>query len=62
MNIPFKVNYLENPYTHERIERSAWCAVPSNEGSSKAPVFLMIVSTVVGFIVPCTLVTVLYCK
>lgn len=57
-----KVNYVHNPETQERIERSAWCAVPWNEESSKAPLYLMIMSTVVGFIIPCSLVTILYCK
>jgi len=53
------VNYLTNEYTNEVLEESAWCAVPWNE-DSRSPLYLMIASTVVAFIIPFTLVTVLY--
>ena len=55
----FQVNYLKSEFTNEVIEESAWCAVPWNE-NSRTPLYLMIASTVVAFIIPFTLVTVLY--
>lgn len=54
-----KVNYLTNKYTNQVLEESAWCAVPWNE-NARTPLYLMITSTVVAFIIPFTLVTVLY--
>ena len=57
--IIFQVNYLTNEYTNEEMSESAWCAVPWNE-NAKAPLYLMISSTVVAFVVPFSLVTVLY--
>lgn len=54
-----KVNYLTNEYTQKEMPESAWCAVPWNE-DSKAPLYLMISSTFVAFVIPFTLVTVLY--
>jgi hypothetical protein len=55
----FQVNYLTNEFTQEVLEESAWCAVPWNE-DSRTPLYLMIASTVVAFIIPFSLVTVLY--
>ena len=54
-----KVNYLTNEYTNQVMENSAWCAVPWNE-NAKTPFYLMISSTVVAFIIPFSLVTILY--
>jgi hypothetical protein len=50
---------LTNEFTQEVLEESAWCAVPWNE-DSRTPLYLMIASTVVAFIIPFSLVTVLY--
>ncbi len=53
------MNYLHDDGGGDRIEESAWCAVPWNEGT-RVPVYLMVMSTVVAFIIPITLVAVLY--
>ena len=59
----FQVNYLTNEYTHKVMPDSAWCAVPWNEHvNATTPFYLMISSTVVAFIIPFSLVTVLYYK
>ena len=55
------MNYLTHETSGEILEGSAWCAIPWNEGS-RAPVYFMIGSTVVAFIVPLTLVIVMYFK
>ena len=55
----FQVNYLTNEYTNKEMPESAWCAVPWNE-SGKGPLYFMIISTFVAFVIPFTLVTVLY--
>ena len=52
---------MTNEYTNEVMPDSAWCAVPWNE-DAKTPFYLMISSTVVAFIIPFSLVTVLYYK
>ena len=58
----FQVNYLTNEYTNKKMPESAWCAVPWTENGTKAkaPLYLMIASTFVAFVIPFTLVTVLY--
>ena len=55
----FQVNYLTNEYTKKEMPESAWCAVPWNE-NAKAPLYLMISSTFVAFVIPFSLVMVLY--
>eukprot|EP00094_Tigriopus_californicus_P002588 TCALIF_02500-PA protein Name:"Similar to CapaR Neuropeptides capa receptor (Drosophila melanogaster)" AED:0.38 eAED:0.38 QI:0/0.5/0.2/0.6/0.5/0.6/5/0/278 len=50
-----KVNYLMDEKSGQVIEESAWCAIPWNEGT-QIPLYLMIVSTVIAFIIPLTLV------
>ena len=57
-----QVNYLTNEFTGEPLEETAWCNIPWNEVSSRTPVYLMIMSTVVAFIIPFTLAIVLYFK
>ena len=58
---PPQVNYLTNEFTGEPLEETAWCNIP-HEVSSRTPVYLMIMSTVIAFIVPFTLAIVLYFK
>ena len=55
------MNYLTNEYTGEVIAESGWCAIPWND-DTQVPLYLMIASTVVAFIIPFTLVIVLYFK
>ncbi|TRY68661.1 hypothetical protein TCAL_02500, partial [Tigriopus californicus] len=57
--VAFTVNYLMDEKSGQVIEESAWCAIPWNEGT-QIPLYLMIVSTVIAFIIPLTLVMVLY--
>ena len=55
------MNTLRDPRTNKPIPESAWCAVPWNE-SGAVPLNIVIASTVVAFIIPVTLVTMLYFK
>ena len=57
---PFtRVNYLI--FNNEQLEESAWCSVLFNE-ENVGSVYLMLFSTLIYFVLPLMLVTVLYIR
>ena len=54
-----RVNYLI--FNNEQLEESAWCSVLFNE-ENVGSVYLMLFSTLIYFVLPLMLVTVLYIR
>ena len=59
--IKFQVNYVQ--YEGEDLEESAWCSMPFDpEDMDKTPLYFTVASTILYFLVPFTIVFVLYTR